>query len=334
MSRVRVAVVGAGPRGLHHVQAMANVAAADVVAVCDVSASARSRAAAIVPPARLFESVPDLLDAMAADRELDAVVTAGSQEHNAAITLPLLEAGLPTLMEKPPGIYIGETRRLAAAAERSGAICMIAFNRRFNPYLAAALAAVWDRGPVVQVVAEFHKDLALLESQGRYTAAVRERVFVESPIHAVDWALYAAGDGELERVHAASRRARGRHIDGHAALVVAKSGTIIQLTAAYTTGGRLERYEIHGLGISAYLEGVEGGYVVVDGERREIELAAANDTKMQAEHFIDLVSRGAPVATPACGLPAALRAMEVVETVLAAGGAAREKATPGQAGLA
>lgn len=318
MREVRVAVVGVGPRGLNHLEAMQKLPAAEVVGYCDPRNAALAKAAAVAPQATAFSGIGELLNALPPGERLDAVVTSGPQEYNASMALPFVEAGVATLMEKPPGIYLHETQELFAAQERGGAPLMVAFNRRFHPLLSTALAAVWERGPVVQVVAEFHKSLAQLERAGRYTPAVRERVFVESPIHAVDWALYAAGDGDLQRVYAASGRAEGRLIDSHAVLAVAESGTIIQLTAAYTTGGRLERYEIHGLGISAYLEGVHGGHFVIDGETSAIEAPNEDSTVLQAAHFIDLVARGATVATPACGSAGAIRAIEVVEAVVEA----------------
>ncbi len=318
MSEVRVAVVGVGPRGLNHLEAMQNLPTAEVVGYCDPSSDALARAAAMAPQAEAFSGIEELMTALPSGERLDAVVTSGPQELNAPMALPFVEAGVATLMEKPPGIYLHETQELVAAQQRGGAPLMVAFNRRFHPLLETALAAVRERGPVVQVVAEFHKSLAQLEQAGRYTPAVRERSFVESPIHAVDWALYAAGDRGLQRLHAASGRAEGRLIDSHAALAVAESGTIIQLTAAYTTGGRLERYEIHGLGISAYLEGVRAGHFVINGETSPIEAPDDDSTGLQAAHFIDLVVRGGTVETPACGTAGAIRAMEVVEAVVAA----------------
>ena len=317
MSEARVAVVGVGPRGLNHLEAMQNLPSAEVVGYCDLSDEALAKAAAVAPQAAAFSGIEELLQALPPGARLDAVVTSGPQELNAPMAMPFVEAGVATLMEKPPGIYLHETQELAAAQERGGAPLMVAFNRRFHPLLETALAAVRERGPVVQVVAEFHKDLAQLERGGRYTPAVRERAFVESPIHAVDWALYAAGDGDLQRVYAVSGRAEGRLIDSHAALAVAESGTIIQMTAAYTTGGRLERYEIHGLGISAYLEGVRNGHFVIDGETSPIEAPDEDSTVLQAAHFIDLVAQGGAVETPACGPAGAIRALQVVEAVVA-----------------
>jgi hypothetical protein len=53
--------------------------------------------------------------------------------------------GLPTLLEKPPGLDVAEIDRLSAAATRTGAPHLVAFNRRFVPLvreLARRLAAL------------------------------------------------------------------------------------------------------------------------------------------------------------------------------------------------
>jgi predicted dehydrogenase len=53
--------------------------------------------------------------------------------------------GLPTLLEKPPGLDVAEIDHLIAAATRTGAPHLVAFNRRFVPLvreLARRLAAL------------------------------------------------------------------------------------------------------------------------------------------------------------------------------------------------
>lgn len=57
----------------------------------------------------------------------------------------------------------------------------------------------------------------------------------------------------------------------HAALVLFENGCVAHIIANYTTSARLERYEIHGREISAYLEGIRTGRIVYDGEVRELE---------------------------------------------------------------
>ena len=71
-------------------------------------------------------------------------------------------------------------------------------------------------------------------------------------------------DAPVSEVHSFVRRVSA-YRDVHAALIVFENECVAQLSANYTTDARLERYEIHGRDISAYLEGIRGGEFVCDG---------------------------------------------------------------------
>jgi len=47
----------------------------------------------------------------------------------------ILSSGVPLLMEKPPGETKNDTLRLIEAAEKSGALHLVAFNRRYSPLI-------------------------------------------------------------------------------------------------------------------------------------------------------------------------------------------------------
>ena len=60
---------------------------------------------------------------------LAGVVVATPAHLNKICALPLITAGLNVMMEKPPGLSVAETEELRAAAQRSGAKVMVAWNR-------------------------------------------------------------------------------------------------------------------------------------------------------------------------------------------------------------
>ena len=64
--------------------------------------------------------------------ELAAAIVATPAHLNAEAALPCLERGIDTLLEKPPGMSLDQTRALKGAAEASGARGMVGWNRRFE----------------------------------------------------------------------------------------------------------------------------------------------------------------------------------------------------------
>ena len=250
---IRVAVVGCGGRGRGELENLSQFDDVELTAVCDPVAEARGRAADAHGIQRRHESIQEMLDAGG----IDAAWVTTPAHLNAPSALPCLEAGVHTLLEKPPGMHVEETRRLRDAAKASGALGMVGWQRRFDPMVVEARRAILERGPIVQLVGEFHKSMAGFERGDRgerFPKIVMERMLMESPIHAIDLVRSLAGS-DVAEVHSIVKRRFSKYNDVHAALVLFENGCVAHLIANYTTDARLERYEIHGREISAYLEG-------------------------------------------------------------------------------
>ena len=309
-------MVGCGPRAHSHARLAGGMDGVRLTAVCDPVAAPRGRMADEFGIGRRYERIGEMLE----DAPLDAVLVNVPPHLNAAAAMECLEAGVDTLVEKPPGLHVAETRALRAAAARSGTRCMVGFNRRFNPLIAEAKRRVAERGPLVTVVGEFHKNLVDLERQGRLAEPTLARFFYETPIHALDCVRWLAG-APVREVHSVSRRAVSRHRDAFGALMQFDNGCIVHLVANITSGARLERYEIHGAGISAYLDGVNRGHVVADGAVTELTApgtgtgTGGGGTLEQDRYFFDCIRNDRPIALPACDLDEAVATMELMAAV-------------------
>ena len=310
---LQVAVVGCGGRSRSsHLPLLKEFADAQVVALCDPVKAARDAAGDEFGVARRYAGVEELLDAEA----LDAVFIATPPHLNATAALPCLERGLHTLLEKPPGMSVAETVTLRDAAARTGAKAMVGWNRRFHPLIVEARERVEARGAVTQIVGEFHKSMARYMEAGGIAEVVMDNMLLESPIHAVDLVRALAGSAVVE-VHSVVRRACSPYKDVYGALIQFGNGCVAQFTANYTTDARLERYEIHGQGISAYLEGVSEGVVVCDGQRHVLGGAASGGTREQDRHFLDCVREDRPIGLPGANLDEAVKTMELAAAILA-----------------
>ena len=309
---LRVAVVGCGERGRDHMQALRQFEDVSLAAVCDASEEVLKGAADDFNVADRYTRLEDLLDAEA----LDAVFVAVPAHLNAESARPCLEMGLSTFVEKPPGLSVAETSSLRDTAARTGAKAMVGWNRRLHPIVVKAREMVEARGPVMQLVGEFHTSMTTTVESGQYPERLLDNIHLVSPIHAIDLVRAIAGS-DVAEVHSVVRRAASRYKDVYAALVVFENGCVAQLTHNYTTDARLERYEIHGREVSAYLEGVKGGVVFQDGDRIELGGSESNGTAEQARYFLDCVKYNRPVSLPAADLDEAVKTMQLAEAILA-----------------
>ncbi|MYH77148.1 MAG: Gfo/Idh/MocA family oxidoreductase [Acidimicrobiaceae bacterium] len=126
---VRVAVAGAGAFGNKHLDGLASIPGADVVAVVDpVEAAARKAA-----ESRGIERVETNLDAVLADDGVDAVILATPTPVHAEQAIACLEAGKHVEVEIPLCDRLEDGRAVVEAQQRSGKVAACGHTRRFNP---------------------------------------------------------------------------------------------------------------------------------------------------------------------------------------------------------
>jgi len=126
--KIRVAMLGAGLMARSHMEAIAKLGdRAELVAVADVNAEARQRAAAEFGIEEQYE------DALAAAREAaaDAVIVCIPNHLHAPATLAALENGKHVLVEKPMALSRADAGAMVAAAEHAGRVLMCGLSLRF-----------------------------------------------------------------------------------------------------------------------------------------------------------------------------------------------------------
>lgn len=196
---LRLAVIGAGSRGMTYARESVRTGEAVVTALAEPRVRRREAAAAElgVPADRCTSGWAELL--ARPDLEVDAVVVATPDRQHTEPALAVLALGLPLLLEKPMAPSTEEARQIAAAAERPGAIVCVAHVLRYSAYT-AAVKEVLDSGAVGDVVSIEH-----LEPVGWWHQAhsfVRgnwRREDESNPMlmakccHDVDWLSYLVG---------------------------------------------------------------------------------------------------------------------------------------------
>ena len=313
MSKLKVAVIGAGPKGREHAQVLSGFPDVVLTAVCDPQIQNRESLANELKIPHAYACMEEMLS----EHEITAVFLATPPHLNASVARSFLERGVHTMIEKPAGMTAAETMDLRDTAATTGRKAMIALNRRFNPIIVRAWEMVKARGPVVQLVGEFHKGLKAIEKRGKYGPDVLDNFLMSNDIHAIDVVRFMAGSEPLE-VHSYGRRVASDFRNMHAALVRFENDVVANLAFNYTTDSRLERYEIHGMGISAYLEGVDRGVVYCDGDRLDLNpenCGGAGGTEQENRFFVYCVKNDRDIVLPAANLDEALKSARLVERI-------------------
>lgn len=150
----------------------------ELAAFCDRDAGVVDRIAKTYPFSRYYTDLVQMLRA----EHLDGCLAVTPVEQTATVAIRVLEAGVPLLMEKPPGASLEEARRICRAVERTGTPAMVSMNRRFDPALLKARDWLSGR-PVTSVCVSVCRI-------GRTEAAF----FKDTAIHAVDAIRFLAGE--------------------------------------------------------------------------------------------------------------------------------------------
>ncbi|HEU0124041.1 MAG TPA: Gfo/Idh/MocA family oxidoreductase [Bryobacteraceae bacterium] len=129
--RVNVVLVGLGGRGLDHARAYAEVPAANIAGICDVSQAARERGAALVEKltGRKPKEYKDMRAAFA-DKDVDAVSMATPNHWHALGAVWACQAGKDVYCEKPASHNLFEGRQMIAAARKYGRMVQVGAQSR------------------------------------------------------------------------------------------------------------------------------------------------------------------------------------------------------------
>ena len=327
MSALRIGVIGTGriAQG-SHLPCLARFRDVELI-LCDVVATQLDQARQQFGAAITYTDYRQML----AEASLDAVFVLTPPNALFSITRDCLAAGIPTLMEKPPGLVTAETRELAHTARQHGTYGMVGVNRRFQPLLNQAKRMLEAKGPVATVMVEFyHFHMDILRAMGATEAGLAQ-VLTSGGIHSIDLLRYLCGDAT--EVYAHNVQYFDRHTDSFSALIRFDSGATAFFHNHLLGEVRSEKLTIHGKRASAYLEGLAQRCTVhQDAFTHELHAIEHLDPSApqwadrprqpylngwwdQDRYFLDCIRQGHPPRYPASNLDDAVRTMELLDAL-------------------
>lgn len=130
MNKIRVAVIGTGVFGRHHLRVLSQSLNATLVGVVDADPERAAQAAA-EHNCMTFATLGEL------EGNVDAAVVAVPTSLHAEVGCELLQSGIDVLVEKPIASNLASARRLVDTAVEHDRILQIGHLERFNPAVAA-----------------------------------------------------------------------------------------------------------------------------------------------------------------------------------------------------
>ncbi len=222
---LRVAVCGVGHLGRHHARIYDELPGCTLVAVVDRDAARAAEIAA----ARGCEALSDPADLAG---RVDAVSVAVPTAFHREVAVPLLEAGVHVLIEKPLSRTLEEADAILAAAQAAGKLVMVGHTERFNPAVQALALAV-DRPRFFEI----HR-LAAFSARSTDIDVVLDLM-----IHDLDLLLHLDGSDPVS-VDAVGVAALTDKVDIANARIRFASGCVANLTASRISAEGLRRIRV------------------------------------------------------------------------------------------
>lgn len=242
---LKLALVGAGHMGRFHAQAIAERCDASLTVVCDVDAD---KAAHVARPLGACV-VTDFSRISGVDA---AVVAASTSVHRDAV-VALAERGIAVLVEKPLAGSAAESRQVAEAVRRSGAVVQVGHILRFDP-VTRAIAGLGLRPQYIEVLWASPFSFRSLDVG----------VVMDVMIHGLDVLLVLAGEMPC-RVDAVGGVVVGPHEDLVNVRLEFPGGCVATLTASRMSRTRQRLVRLF----------AQGAYVKLDYAARTAEVVRA-----------------------------------------------------------
>lgn len=305
-----MATVGHGPSFRKYAQENPDVT---LVACCDLDPAKAEQFRSSFGFAKAYTD----MDQMLAIEKPDAVSLIVPPAATEPLTTKLLRAGIPVILEKPPGLDREQTLRLMEVAEQTGTPNQVAFNRRYMPMI----QRFWE-------LRQGRQDL--FWQYDFYRSNRRDKDFSTTSIHGIDTVRFLAGKSY-------------RHVDFHyypnpqdSTLVPVitldfemMDGARGRITFNPGSGICAERCIMHGTnqmiyaalpyhGINGSMDGPgsilvsEKNQVVLREDAPEEEFFVSNGFYGENAHFFDCIRAG---IRPTGDIASGLQAVEIAECI-------------------
>lgn len=233
MKEVKIGFIGCGGNANGHMNQLAGIEGANVVAVCDVQAE-RAQSAAEKHNADPYTAHQALLER----DDLDAVYLSLPVFVHGQPELDVIERGLPFLVEKPVAINMDIAREIEAAVTEAGLITCVGYQLR---YLGSTQITqqILQKRTINMIVGKYwcstgHGDPnAWLRQMGKSGGQL-----VEQATHTVDMMRYMGGEVETVFAMQANRYLKETDCpDANSVTLQFASGAIGSLTATWAYAG-------------------------------------------------------------------------------------------------
>ena len=251
-NKLKVGVIGVGYLGQIHARIYSEMSNVELVGISDTN-EAHAKAVAEKYNCIATTNFMELVN------KVDAVSIVVPTTYHFDVAQPFLEAGIPTLLEKPIAATVKEARRLVEIASQNDTPLLIGHLERYNP--------AWEqiyREVTEPKFIEVHRLGTFVER------ATDVDVITDLMIHDLDL-VQAMVDDEVVQVDAVGSKVITDHVDIANVRLQFANGVVANITASRVSNKRIRRFRVFG----------PEGYMGADLADQNIEIVSPNGPKTE-----------------------------------------------------
>jgi len=311
--KIRVGVIGTGNIAEKHLEVVKSFDDVEIAALCNSGHPRIHDCADRFGVGPRFTEYRKFLD----EADIDAVFVLVSVLRIVEVTRECLSRGIPTLVEKPPGLSVGDAEALATAASANNCLNMVALNRRFYSVMQRAREEILAVGPLVSMTVEAPERIADYQAVGHPPEVIQNILFANG-IHCID--LFRYFGGEVAAVESSARQWFADQNDSFNALLRFENGATGHYLSNWTSPARWS-VTLYGRDRRIALCPLEHA-TVFESDGRQFDLPVDEVDRIykpgiyaQARYFIDCVKEGRKPTYPAADLVDAVKTMRLIELI-------------------
>ena len=292
MKDIKIGVIGAGWMAQQHLPVLSAISG---VKVAGITSRTLSKAQAQAQEFNV-DCCAVGLEEMVSEARPDALLVLVSEESMFGVCERLLnEHRLPLFIEKPAGLALEETERLAGIARANRIPTMVGFNRRYYSIFHKGIEIIRQHGKLRGVIVEGHERMWRVRQMNKFSDRVLDNWIYANSTHTID--LLRLFGGEPFNISAITHSRIEKKGDQIAAIMEFDSGAIGNYSAHwYSPGGW--RVVLYGDEVTVEFKPLESGrwidkdFKVTEIVPDEVDVKFKPGLYRQMEAFVRLVRDG------------------------------------------
>jgi len=322
MSKVKIALIGAGNIANTHLDSYTRVPDAEIYAICDINPGRLKETADKFGIERRYTDVDTMLAELP---ELDAADVCVWNCSHASCSIKALNAGLHVLCEKPMAYSAKEAEEMLEAAKKNGKLLMIGFVLRFSDEAKIAMDFIQQGylGDIYYAKAQYVRRHGNPGGWFANKELSGGGPIIDLGVHVIDLTRYLMGNPKPVSVYAVAydklgdRQYLKNHVswtpkdampddpctveDFASALIRYENGAVTHLETSYDINGEdIAKRQLFGTkggmdlsnGVKIY--GEYNGFLADIDVKTTNYKEAGNYFDLEMAHFVDCVKNGTP----------------------------------------